>query len=292
MTDLLLDNYKQPLCLYHDDPDGRCAAAIVRRAVGANLKLHALEIGDPVPWEEAERSDLVVLVDYSLTLEAMKRLQSSGGFIWVDHHKSALKELGEAMMNVPGERSLDAAACELAWRTFFPGVALPQAVALIGDRDIWRMALPGTRQFGEGIYQEDMDPANDALWGPLLDDDKKLVSELTERGRLLYQVRLAGIVDRVDRYGFDTNFEGYRARAINDRGSGDMGEYIRQQGYELGYCYIEAMRDGELLTIVTLYSDAVDVSEIARKYGGGGHKGAAGFQFKRSDRPFPAGTDG
>lgn len=292
MTDLHLDAYSQPLCLYHDDPDGRCAAAIVRRAVGPATRTHALEIGDPIPWEAVGQSDLVILVDYSLPLEDMRKLQASNGFIWVDHHKSALKELGDAMADVPGERSLDAAACELAWRTFFPDEKLPQAVALIGDRDIWRMALPDTRAFGEGIYQEDMDPTNDALWGPLLDDDLELVAELTERGRLLYQARLSGIVDRVERYGFDTVFEGYRTRAINDRGSGDMGEYIRQQGYELGYCFVEAVRDGELLTIVTLYSDTVDVSEIARKHGGGGHKGAAGFQFKRSDRPFPRGTEG
>ncbi|MGA9531102.1 MAG: hypothetical protein WBR18_00115 [Anaerolineales bacterium] len=292
MTDLHLDAYSHPLCLYHDDPDGCCAAAIVRRAVGPRTKTHALEIGDPIPWDKVEQSDIVILVDYSLPVVDMRKLQTSGGFIWVDHHKSALEELGSAMADVPGARSLEAAACELTWRTFFPNQELPRAVALIGDRDIWRMALADTRTFGEGVYQEDMDPANDALWGPLLDDDRTMVSELTGRGRLLYQARLSGIVDRVERYGFDATFEGYRTRVVNDRGSGDMGEYIRQQGYELGYCYVEAVRDGELLTIVTVYSDTIDVSEIARKHGGGGHKGAAGFQFKRLDRPFPAGTEG
>lgn len=292
MTDLHLGAYERPLCLYHDDPDGRCAAAIVRRAIGPRTSTHALEIGDPVPWGKVEGSDLVVLVDYSLPLSDMQRMQASGGFIWVDHHKSALEKLGEAMEAVPGERSLEAAGCELTWRTFFPDQELPKAVALIGDRDIWRMALADTRAFGEGIYQENMDPDNDELWEPLLDDDQSLVEELTERGRLLYQVRLAGIADKVERYGFDTTFEGYRTRAINDRGSGDMGEHIRNQGYDLGYCYVEAVRDGELLTIVTLYSDTVDVSKIAIKHGGGGHKGAAGFQFKRVDRPFPSGSEG
>jgi nanoRNase/pAp phosphatase (c-di-AMP/oligoRNAs hydrolase) len=38
--------------------------------------------------------------------------------------------------------------------------------------------------------------------------------------------------------------------------------------------------DGEQYT-VSLYSKTVDVSEIAKKYGGGGHKGAAGFQCKK-----------
>ena len=37
--------------------------------------------------------------------------------------------------------------------------------------------------------------------------------------------------------------------------------------------------DGDKWT-VSLYSTSVDVSEIAKKYGGGGHKGASGFHCK------------
>jgi nanoRNase/pAp phosphatase (c-di-AMP/oligoRNAs hydrolase) len=71
-----------------------------------------------------------------------------------------------------------------------------------------------------------------------------------------------------------------------------MGEQIRRAGYQIGYCYTEVMRAGRLQTIVTLYSNQVDVSEIARKYGGGGHRGAAGFQFDRAGGPFPEGSQG
>ena len=38
--------------------------------------------------------------------------------------------------------------------------------------------------------------------------------------------------------------------------------------------------DGTQFTI-SLYSEVVDVSEIAKKYGGGGHKGASGFHCKQ-----------
>jgi nanoRNase/pAp phosphatase (c-di-AMP/oligoRNAs hydrolase) len=54
---------------------------------------------------------------------------------------------------------------------------------------------------------------------------------------------------------------------------------------------VEVVRNGQLQTMVTLYSDQVDVSEISLKYGGGGHRGAAGFQFVRADRPFPPGSE-
>ena len=32
--------------------------------------------------------------------------------------------------------------------------------------------------------------------------------------------------------------------------------------------------------VVSLYSERIDVASIAEKYGGGGHKGAAGFVIK------------
>ena len=292
MTKLPKTDPSDILCLYHDDPDGQCAAAIVRRFYGQQAQLKALEIGDPIPWELIEAADLVVLVDFSFDLASMQRLKETKDFIWVDHHISALDQLGEAMSAVPGERSVEQAGCVLTWQTFFPKEHLPQAVALIGDRDIWRMALADTRHFGEGIYQREMNPANDELWGPLLEDDHNLVAELVEEGRLLYKARLRQIKQSVERYGFETEFEGHRTLALNHRGNGDMGEYIRQAGYPLAYCYIEAVRDDQRQTFVTLYSDQIDVSQIARKYGGGGHKGAAGFQFVRAGEPFPPEPEG
>jgi oligoribonuclease NrnB/cAMP/cGMP phosphodiesterase (DHH superfamily) len=291
-TDAYLDRSRPTICLYHDDPDGCCAAAIVRRALGGKLFLFPLEIGDPIPWDSIEKNEQVVLVDYSLPPEEMQRLKSDRKLVWVDHHKTSLARLGEAMADVPGERSLDAAACVLTWRTFFPEDPIPQAVSLIGDRDIWQMAYPETRAFSEGLFQEQIEPTNDRLWEPLLDDDEARVRQLIERGRVLYDARLKSIKDVVFRYGFVTSFEGHTTMVVNHRGNGDMGEYIRKAGYELAYCYVEVVRNGLLQTTVTLYSDQIDVSEIARKFGGGGHRGAAGFQFTRTDRPFPPGSMG
>ena len=286
-----LDPEQPTLCLYHDDPDGCCAAAIARRALGEKLVLHPLQIGDPIPWGMIEISQQVVLLDYSLPLEDMQRLSDGRRLVWIDHHKTSLARLGQAMAAIPGERSLEAAACVLTWQTFFPEDPTPQAVLLIGDRDIWRMAYTDTRAFSEGLFQEDIGPEHDELWKPLLDGDQLLVNQLIDRGRVLYQARLKGIRDVVGHYGFETVFEGHKTLVVNHRGNGDMGEHIRQAGYALAYCYVEVVRDGRLQTVVTLYSDQIDVSEIARKFGGGGHRGAAGFQFTRVDRPFPPGSD-
>jgi oligoribonuclease NrnB/cAMP/cGMP phosphodiesterase (DHH superfamily) len=290
VLDISRITFENALCLYHNDADGQCSAAIVRRALGRQVELMALEIGDPLPWDAIDRADLVAVVDFSFPRQAMLRIQRHSTLIWVDHHITALESLGQDMEGVPGRRSVDEAACVLTWQTFFPGQSVPRAVVYIGDRDIWRHAHPETRPFGDGLYQEECDPANDLLWVPLLEDDPRLLGRLIEDGEKLYAAHLRETRRSIEGYGFEVMFEGHRTLAINGAGTGDMGEMIRQAGYDLAYCYIEAIRNDRRRTFVTLYSGSVDVSAIARKYGGGGHRGAAGFAIERSGSPFPAGS--
>ncbi len=281
------------LCLHHNDADGRASAAIVRRFYGPETACHEMNYGEPVPWETVAEAERVVVADFSLPPETMRRLAEGREFIWIDHHKTALEALAAEAdaRGWPGLRDTGEAACVLTWRFFYPRQPVPRAVVLIGDRDIWRWAEKDTGAFNAGLYaEEDTSPCNDALWQPLLNDDPAALRRLLTRGEILHASRLRQVRRTVDHKGFAVTFEGHRTLAVNARGTGEMGEYIRQLGYTLGYCYSDAWHNGRLYTFVTLYSDQVDVSEIARKFGGGGHPGAAGFGFPRGETPFPPGS--
>lgn len=277
------------LCLYHNDMDGRCSAAIVRRKYADSVILHAIDYGDPIPWERIERVWGVIIVDFSLPKADMLKIESMTSLTWIDHHKTSLSELGD-LSHLQGLRALDRAGCVLTWQTFFPEDPLPLPVMYIGDRDIWAHDHEETRPFGEGIYHEQTNPMNDSLWRPLLDDDAQAVAELLERGNVLYNAALTRGRRLIAAKGFAITFEGHPTLALNTPGTGDLGELIRQQGYAIGYCYSEKEQNGKLTTSVTLYSDSVDVSEIAKKFGGGGHPGASGFSFVRNGTPFPNGS--
>lgn len=286
------------ICLHHNDQDGRCAAAIVRRALGKDVRLYEINYGEEIPWEAIQKADRVVIVDFSLPLDDMLQVQKMAELIWVDHHVSSFDALS-SLENVAGERNLDDAACVLTWRTFLPQERIPRAVNFIGDRDVWRFAFEETAAFCEGLFEEDTQPANDKLWEPLLNGETDFATQLIERGRILLAARLRGIKHSIRTRGFPVDFEGFNTLAINIRGNGDIGEYIRNQGYAIAYCYHDAMRNpvrndmgeyGRLTTFVTLYSAGADVSKIAGKFGGGGHPGAAGFSFLRGSTPFPPGA--
>ncbi len=275
------------ICLHHNDADGRASAAIVRRALGKSVLLYEIDYGDSVPWDKLKRAQCVVVVDFSLPPADMQRLVDAAELIWIDHHVSALEAMAGIADDWGGLRDTGEAGCVLAWKYFFPGQPVPRAITLIGDRDIWRWAEVDTGPFDDGLHQRDTRPENDNLWQPLLDDDSRLLDDLIREGKMLRQARLLEVRRSVRKYGFELVFEGCRTLAINARSSGEMGAYIRKLGYQIAYCYVDVWQNNRLMTTVTLYSEQVDVSQLAQKFGGGGHRGAAGFSFPRGPTPFP-----
>lgn len=276
------------VCIHHNDADGRASAAIVRRYYGTDALLYEMDyINIQLPWNAIENASTVVVVDFSLPLEDMKKIAAGRELIWIDHHKSALANLEPHSVAWKGIRNTDEAACVLTWKYFYPDSPIPRALVLIGDRDIWRWAEEDTGAFNEGLYQYDTHANNDELWKPLLDDDIQFVQQIINLGDTLRTARLRGIERLVKHYGYEVEFEGHQTLAINLHGNGDLGQHIRNLGYEIAYCYIDTMKGGQLYTSVTLFSSTVDVSDIARKFGGGGHEGAAGFSFPRGKTPFP-----
>ena len=74
--------------------------------------------------------------------------------------------------------------------------------------------------------------------------------------------------------GFEKVFDGFKAYGlILGVGNGVVFKDVESSAFDL---FISFSFDGTVW-VVSLYSKTIDVSEIAKKHGGGGHKGAAGF---------------
>jgi oligoribonuclease NrnB/cAMP/cGMP phosphodiesterase (DHH superfamily) len=276
------------VCFYHNDADGHASGAIVRYALGRDIQLFEMDYdARTIPWGDIANAGRVVVVDFSFPLQDMQTMAAGREFIWIDHHKSALTELEEVSKAWPGLRDLSEAACVLTWKYFFPNKPVPRAITLIGDRDIWRWAEADTGAFTEGLHVRDTSVEHDDLWVPILEDDPSLMKKILNEGQRLREIRLAQIKRLVEWRGFEVQFEGHQTLAINTHGNGDLGQHGRDLGYEIVYCYEDQMQRDILTTVVTLFSRQVDVSVIARRYGGGGHAGAAGFSFPRGSTPFP-----
>ncbi len=278
------------VCLHHNDADGRAAGMIVRRALGPQIRLYEINYGDPIPWELIESAQRVVIVDFALPPADMLRIAQACELVWIDHHITAIQDMASISAAWPGKRDTSEAACVLTWQYFYPDQPVPTGILLIGDKDIWRMAKADTRPFSEGLMQENTHTDNLSLWYRLLDDDTVLVKHLVGKGQLLFQARLNSLHRAARRYGYPVTFEGHHTLVVNRPGEGELIEIAMQMGYDLAYLYVDSFQNGKLVTSVMVGSRQVDVSQIAKKFGGGGHPGAAGFQFERGATPFPPGS--
>jgi oligoribonuclease NrnB/cAMP/cGMP phosphodiesterase (DHH superfamily) len=250
-----------------------------------------MDYGDSIPLEKILTAEKIIIVDFSLSKEEMIKLATYHKLTWIDHHKSALEEMDGISDSWPGIRDTKEAACVLTWKYFFPDRPVPQGIRLIGDRDIWKWAYPETGPFNEGLYQLDTRPYNDSVWIPLFENDQTTLDKILQNGKILREARMKTIRRTLLSKGFSVTMDGYKTLVINLRGSGDIGQQVRNMGYEIAYCYSDDLHHEELTTFVTMYSDKVDVSDIAKRFGGGGHSGAAGFHFKRGESPFPPGIE-
>jgi uncharacterized protein len=280
------------ICFHHNDPDGHASGAIVRYALGDAVTLIESDYNGTsiIPWDLVEQVEQVIVTDFSFPVADMRRLAKGRELVWIDHHKSAIAEFAGIADHWPGIRDVSEAACVLTWRYFFPQRPVPKAVILVGDRDTWRWAEKDTGPFNESLHSHDHHANNAAFWKPLLEDDPSTLEKMIEEGVWLREIKLRKVDRTMKARSFEVRFEGYRTLAVNTRGSGDVGDYGRDRGYEIVYAYVDEMRVGGLTTVVTLYSDQVDVSVVAKRYGGGGHAGAAGFSFLRGATPFPPGS--
>lgn len=267
-------------CYHHNDLDGRCAGAIVYQRHD-DCEMIEVDYKDDIGIEKIGIDEKIYVVDFSFKPETMKSvLKKTQEIIWIDHHKTAFEY--NYGIDLRGIRDKQYSGCELTW-IFLCSEVIPKSVILIGDRDKWAWKYgEETAQFNMGLRMFPHKP-KDEIWEKLIHHQADL-SEVIDAGKICIKFRDQFCSDYIESYGFETTFENYEcfANGIYMFASEAFGKKMEQYDICLSYEYLGNK------WIVGLYSEEIDVSIIAKKYGGGGHKGAAGFEclllpFKKQD---------
>lgn len=290
------------ILFHHNDPDGRCAAAIVDRFVRdednkysgirdfVELNYHTHEFREVLPDER------VYIVDYSLPVEIMNEiLKVTENVVLIDHHISTKYRIEEYEGCFSHYCDFDGckAGCLLAWE-FFRGDArrVPAGLRLISDYDTWTHTYsPDSTYFTIGLNLFDCNPLS-TIWDDILElgeNPDYSVGDIIKVGKNCVEFRDSLAKTACDEFGFEAEFEGCKCFVLYCsalRSSLCFGERIDQ--YDM--C-VMVVPHGKGCTIRLYSNNVLDVSEVAKKYGGGGHKGAGGFVAKRIPREFLVGED-
>jgi len=267
------------LIAHHNDSDGRLSAAVIRHWCILNDvkddRYVELDYNKPFPLDLVEKDEDVFIVDFSLKPDVMKKLlEITENITWIDHHRTALDI--KYPVELEGIRKDgDEAGCLLTWQYLFPDEDVPTVVQLVSDFDTWTFKDDDPVHFQYGLLSLDSDPTNDELWGNLFESDS-LVDEIMEDGVVAKQFQESISETYCESYGFETELDDLKCFAVNLKIFGSFTFGNRMEEYDACLAFVF---DG-INWQVSIFSKETDVSEVAKKFKGGGHKNAAGWVCK------------
>ncbi|MCA9360671.1 hypothetical protein H6789_02535 [Candidatus Nomurabacteria bacterium] len=281
-----MENLKDIVVIYHAqcrDGFGSAYAAWKKFGDNASYLPRKNQAELPAGLENKE----IYILDYSFCKEILEQLISKNKSVLViDHHKSSEESVTSFPDNI---FDLEHSGAVLSWKYFHPESPVPPLLEYIEDHDLWNMKLPHNREYNAALREYD---STFEVWDELVEKlkDADFLQAHLNTGRTIARFE-DKLVEDLLQYKERVLFEGYEIWAMNVSRTyrSILGSHLaeineKDGGAPLGIVYYRNL--GKVH--VSLRSKGeVDVGEIAKKYGGGGHKHAASILVDSfADLPF------
>lgn len=275
---------KNKIIYHRADLDGWCSGAIALhyvRSQGDDAQMIGWDYGDPCPIDGDE--DFIIMTDISLPVEDMKRLyQMDCEKMWIDHHKSAIQDAQDHGYRFAGSQKVGDSASLLAWKYFFPGLSVPSIVDYIDRYDVWKRDETWGKILAMqyGLRSTMRDPSLDFKgWQDMFFGVGVIMNEIFKIGSSILDYT-QNLYERQAKAAFTVEFEGLKFCALN---SCNGGSTTVDPAATEEHDALMVFRFDQAKWRVSLYKNEkspkeIDLSLIAKKWGGGGHAGACGFE--------------
>lgn len=305
----------KPLVIYHANcTDGFGAAFAAWLKLGDRAEYRPMNYtNDRALLEDAVTSATnreVYILDFSFPRAEMDAIFENAKRVeWLDHHKTAFEMYG--LTNSHRAYALDVlnrttsphyvrldnskSGAMLAWEYFHPKTEVPMLIQHIDDRDRWQFKLDGSKEVHAALRS--YEPWSFDQWWRLFYDKPGLGTykraDLIQEGKAilrahhqnvqagLKQARACRLLKAIPKPGgehwealFPVDASGIAANAPSFLAS-DLGHELANKSGTFGLVWSMA---GDSQVHCSLRSNGeYDVSAIAKAFGGGGHRNAAGF---------------
>jgi oligoribonuclease NrnB/cAMP/cGMP phosphodiesterase (DHH superfamily) len=293
----------RPLCIYHGNcADGFGSAWVVWRFFGGFVELFPGIYQNPPP--DVKDRD-VIIVDFSYKRPVMQEIAAKAKSVLVlDHHKTAMEDLTPkdnfiAMFNPTWEGfqgnvaqdvvegagtqiyvvfDMNRSGSGITWDFFYPDEKRPTLINHIEDRDLWKFALPHTREIQAALfsYEYEID-----LWDQLINDVNLFgTDDMVMEGAAIERKHHKDIAELLKVTTRDMIIGGVVVPVANlpYTMTSDAGHKLCEKfDAPFAACYWDTP-EGRQFSLRSR-EGGTDVGEIAKQYGGGGHKNASGFRI-------------
>ena len=261
--------------IYHADcTDGFGAAYAAWKLLGNRAEYHACKHGTEPPNVKGKT---VVILDFSFNNEITKAMiESADDLLVTDHHKSAMVELHDISSTY---FDMTKSGAILSWEYFHPGKESPKFIQYIQDRDLWKWELPYSKEFSAAF---DMIPFEFEEFEKFEDDS--VFDDAVKRGSYILAYSKT-VIKKVCDKASSRKFNGMDVMVVNSsHWMSEIGAKLAP-GCDFAMIWYYDHVERNYKCSLRAFLDTIDVSEISKKFGGGGHKKAAGFVLPLENHP-------
>lgn len=265
---------KDIVILYHAEcPDGFGASWAAHKKFGDDADYIGVHHNHPAP--EGLDGREVYLLDFTYPEEALKDLISRNKRVTaIDHHVSAEEAV---KMTKDYSFAINHSGSVLTWMYFFPDKPIPKLLEYIEDRDIFTFKLPDAHSiciFVDSLEREF------SVWDKLAEDfnDGNNIKDFVVKGDIILKYEERLIEKIVEENAKPVQFEGIDTFVVNapHEFADQICEILYKRKPPIAIVWSE---DKERINVSLRSDGSADVSKLAAKFGGGGHKGSSGFNI-------------
>jgi oligoribonuclease NrnB/cAMP/cGMP phosphodiesterase (DHH superfamily) len=291
------------VCFHHFPCADGFAAAWIARRKWPDLLVKGTNYGRPLPDVDISGKNLLI-ADFSYKHDVLLNLATKArSIVILDHHKTAQADLVAFKAEIGGSAKFAAAQVDamlgdlagrscpaivahfnmqrsgaaLVWEFCFPDEPLPLLVELVEDRDLWLLRLPQTRAFS--LYLRSF-PFDFSQWDSIADrlarNSDSVFGEATAIERF-YDQKVAELVPGavLKTIGRWKNVPVAHAPAVF---ASDLADKLLKAHPDAPFAAVVVEAYGNRTYELRSDDSRQDVSEVARTFGGGGHRNAAAFR--------------
>lgn len=265
-------------CYWHSvDLDGACSGAIIKKAF-PQCEMIGIDYDQEIDWDKLSIGETIYVVDFCFQIKDMKRLNENYALIWIDHHSAPMKTIEKIYPGIDGLRKDGTAGCQLTWKYIFPNGVMPKPVWLLGEYDVWHHDNPEVLYFQYGMRNEGDTHPDQSIWNLLLRTDllNIHIEDILNNGKIILNYQTEDD-KKYAHVSFELEWEGLRFIMINKGYTGSkIFDSVWNPDKHDAMCVFYLTEPGKWKLGFYTNNEDIDVSVIARKYGGDGHVGAAG----------------
>lgn len=295
----MIQNLLYDIVIYHRNcSDGSCGYWVARKYLQDNNQLHesiAMHAGEILTHSMSTfEKKRIIYIDVCPNFEFLQELSTfAKDIIILDHHISsyttidALKK--STIKNVQFEFNVQLSGCQLAWNHFYQDAIRPWFLEYISDRDLWKFELGYSKEINAALHYKNL--LNVDSMDMLISYSNEEIQTLMELGQVIINISNKSINyalrDCVEgTFQVNNHFYNVWFGTIERKDRSEFGNQMTQKQMSNGllpdFAVVYSYQPKLALWYISLRgSDSCpDLSSIAEYFGGGGHKKAAGFEYK------------